>query len=1371
MTENVHHSTYGLTADDISLPTSPAPGLHIEDHVLTLYDGRAESVAIPEGVHTIGEEAFKACVSLKRISLPHSLHTIMAGAFKGCRKLEEITIPASVRRVGDYAFHRCHSLKQISLPPSVEELGDCAFLYCDSLTRISMPGVRRLGKQAFVNDILLKELVISRDLQEDCLCDVFTSCGTISSIAFPDGETFTFPNTVEVVAGEMDVPSLVHAIAVDVLRMMELDGRRLVKFLTNLKHVEIPEGIQSIGKSCFFDKRGILSVKLPASLKDIESRAFRNCISLETVTFGNDTVAVHEDAFKNCTSLKHICLVGGSMYTFQGISGLSEGETPPLVHTVHRQVMGNFLLSGTVLLKYLGSESRVAVPDGVTAIAEEAFAGNEAVDRVLLPDSLLEIGAFAFRDCLLLQTIEFPEHVSRIGAGAFENCVKLIRAILPPCLSEIEPGTFKRCRVLREIALGPCLKTIGQQAFYQCVSLKEVSFPESLTSIGEMAFYRCGGLKEIRLLPSVTHVGNLAFGESGVKKVHMSGDSLALGSDIFSRCLRLRTLVLEPGVRHVPDKLAYGCTSLKYVSLPDSLESVGRHAFEYTPFLQNTQDTPNSGDIQNSQDMPNTQDISENGPILWDGRNLSGDVALPETIKIIAGGAFYENTSLTRIHIPDSVTWIGPAAFKGCECLAEVFWPSGIDTIQEEVFSGCSMLESLNTHAPLRSVGKRAFFRCENLKNLSLKDFSQIHTLGDEALWGCKALELRQLSSLARVGERAFEKTCFPDIVNHILVSGQNFSGEVSIPEGVLSIAPYAFFANPRITSVLLPSSLSHIGEGAFWGCGALETVVFSDTPCRLGSRAFEKCISLKSVTICAEQAGDKAFAFCTSLFHVELKGLKVLKQRLFEGCRQLKVCVCPEAEVVEDLCFSGCGSLKAFDFSRLRRIGSYSFQDCDGLTTLNLNHRILLMPHAFEDCGNVEEIQFSETDKDNPPGATAFEAASLREYAFSGCTRLTNVVWKGICWKMETYRDILSDHIPETVRLIYHSALSCFQIEKEEILTGYRGQGRIVSIPRGIRRIQAEVFRDVLMLKEIQIPETVEYIGARAFHGTAWLERQRQANPLVVVNQMLLDGSCCQGEVTVPLDVRLVCGWAFANGLGIRRINFLSHQVKVEEYAFRNCIYLKEMALPGAPVIRFNGIADRNRRLPPVAMQAVMDSLNCFKTDEDCALAECTGNISDLLVADGITAIKDHVFQDGNLLSRIRLPHTVTSIGKCAFSGCKWLTSVENASGVRRIEAMAFSGCGRLETIELSQNLRFLGPRAFEHCTSLKEILIPEGVEEIPDRAFFRCHSLRRILFPSTLKKIGKEAFAFCKNLDMPVISDHVTVEQRAFAGCSFAK
>ena len=89
-----------------------------------------------------------------------------------------------------------------------------------------------------------------------------------------------------------------------------------------------------------------------------------------------------------------------------------------------------------------------------------------------------------------------------------------------------------------------------------------------------------------------------------------------------------------------------------------------------------------------------------------------------------------------------------------------------------------------------------------------------------------------------------------------------------------------------------------------------------------------------------------------------------------------------------------------------------------------------------------------------------------LWEYAFSGCTNLMRVRMQEQVWRFDSYADILNGRIPEMVRLIFHSAMSCFEVEKEENLTAYRGAARRVRIPEGIRRIRAEVFRDVLALE-----------------------------------------------------------------------------------------------------------------------------------------------------------------------------------------------------------------------------------------------------------------------------------------------------------------
>lgn len=1332
----------------------------IRNGILEAYTGREESIVVPEGVHTIGEGACKGCVSLKRVALPSGLRCIGDGAFKGCRRLEEVEIPSEVSYIGSYAFHRCHALKRIALPASVKELGAYAFLYCDNLKEARIPGVRRLGVQAFANDMLLERLEISRELDEDCICDVFTGCSRVTEIAFADGERWKIPNVVEVIAGQMSAPSLVRRIAGDILRMMELEGRSLIRFLVNIKHVEVPEGIEVLSKSCFFDMRGVLSVSLPRSLKRIESRAFRNCISLERVSFGSERAEIDEDAFKNCTSLKTIRTCGGEEYTFAGIADVTgaAGEVPEIVRVIHRQVLGNFRLSGGLLLKYLGGESRVVIPEGITVIAEEAFAGNETIDRVILPESVEEIGAEAFRGCLLLQTVVFPKRLKRIGAGAFEGCVKLLRVSLPDGISRLEERVFRHCKSLLEITFPEGFLRIGESAFYGCLALKKLQLPESLVFIGKLAFYQCSGLKEVTLPVKTEYVESLAFAKSGVKRAWVSGSGRQFGADVFGSCEKLKILVFNEGVKHIPDKIAYGCTALEKVLLPRSLESAGRHSWEGTVFLKQW--------LAKQALSP-----EETGEIFWDGRSLSGRVRLSEEVKIVAGGAFYGNTEITEIFLPESVRFVGAGAYKGCRKLQKAFFPSGITSLEAEVFSGCTALEEVVAEElaedlsgkealpAWKSVGERAFYRCQKLRKICLE---HIEAVGREAFAGCSDLIRSAVSDSARIGERAFEGTDCPKllengvaVVGAVVVSGDGCGGEICLPEGITAIAPYAFAGNRRITGAALPESLCEIGEGAFFGCSGLLDVKFCEGLSRIGARAFEKCISLRRLELPALQAGESAFAGCVSLERAALPKVSILGKRLFAGCERLSECVCENAKAVQPYCFSGCKSLERFSFQKVVVIKEYGFAGCESLKTVEFQDESCLGAHAFEDCCGIETILLSGERGE----------IHLREYAFSGCTALRKVVYQGKEWELSRYGDRLMEHIPEAARLLFHSAWSCFEVEREEKLCGYRGAARRIAIPEGIRQIGAEVFRDMPMLQEVEIPESVEWIGARAFHGTAWIEKKKKESPMVIVNGMLLDASGCVGEVTVPAEIRMVCGWAFANGMGIERIRFMSERVRVEEYAFRNCIFLREMILPDGGRVEFTGISDREKELPPLAKQAATDSMNCFKTDSEGVLRECTGNLSVLRLAYGITAIGEGAFQDGNLLTKVLFAESVWRVEKRAFSGCKWLCEVKNAVGVEEIEELAFFNCGSLKRIELSDKLRKIGARAFENCTSLLEIRIPEGVEEIPERAFYRCHSLRYVRLPSSIKRIGREAFAFCRGLSEMRLTEGTVVE----AGQSF--
>lgn len=114
-----------------------------------------------------------------------------------------------------------------------------------------------------------------------------------------------------------------------------------------------------------------------------------------------------------------------------------------------------FAIKGGVLLKYVGGDKRVRVPDGIQIIGEEAFSGAD-MESVVLPMSLVEIGDYAFEQCARLKSIVIPEGVWKLGFGAFDGCDSLRVVTLPASFQSIgDIGfAFADCRALEHVNCG-----------------------------------------------------------------------------------------------------------------------------------------------------------------------------------------------------------------------------------------------------------------------------------------------------------------------------------------------------------------------------------------------------------------------------------------------------------------------------------------------------------------------------------------------------------------------------------------------------------------------------------------------------------------------------------------------------------------------------------------------------------------------------------------------------------------------------------------------------------------------------------------------------------------------------------------------------
>lgn len=167
--------------------------------------------------------------------------------------------------------------------------------------------------------------------------------------------------------------------------------------------------------------------------------------------------------------------------------------------------LSQFQIEGSTIVKYLGNDSIVVIPEGITEIGWRAFENCATLQYLIIPPELEKIGGFAFENCTKLKYV-YPNprikyhpnyHLSSIGWGAFKNCTSLIDFFFPHSLLDISWEAFANCKQLQGISLGS-VETISKQAFENCTSLTEV-YLSGPTSVSEFAFYNCIGITTVML--------------------------------------------------------------------------------------------------------------------------------------------------------------------------------------------------------------------------------------------------------------------------------------------------------------------------------------------------------------------------------------------------------------------------------------------------------------------------------------------------------------------------------------------------------------------------------------------------------------------------------------------------------------------------------------------------------------------------------------------------------------------------------------------------------------------------------------------------------------------------------------------------------
>lgn len=277
------------------------------------------SVTTPNSVTSIGKRAFDSCTGLKQVELGNCVTNIGDDAFRDCSGLTNFTIPNRVTSLGRGVFHGCKRLASITLPDSVTSIRYCLFFGCSSLTGVAIPNtVTSIDGSAFYGCSGLTGVKISNSVTNIGEY-AFRGCKGLETINLPNrlakiGQgafcecssltSVEIPNSVDEIEYEaFEECENLHRITVprcllETNTQASVLGTRALALRFDegrINEIIFPEGIEYIAAQTLVGFTELHTVKLPSSIKHIDSGVFMKCPKLELILVPEECAEVLND--------------------------------------------------------------------------------------------------------------------------------------------------------------------------------------------------------------------------------------------------------------------------------------------------------------------------------------------------------------------------------------------------------------------------------------------------------------------------------------------------------------------------------------------------------------------------------------------------------------------------------------------------------------------------------------------------------------------------------------------------------------------------------------------------------------------------------------------------------------------------------------------------------------------------------------------------------------------------------------------------------------------------------------------------------------------------------------------------------------------
>ena len=981
-------------------------------------------------------------------------------------------------------------------------------------------------------------------------------------------------------------------------------------------------------------------------ITSINSKAFKGCRTLTSITIPEHIKSIGERAFSECTSLTSV------IWNAKKCADFNDNWDYPF-RDVNSQIT-SFIFGDSVehipafLCCLMNNLTSITLPNSVTSIGHSVFWGCSSLSCITIPENVTILGS-SFAHCNSLTTIQwnakncadftyspFSEIGSRNVSITFGDSVKYIPANLcyqmdaltsitiPTNVTSIAYNAFGNyvdsVTITADSVEDFCKSRIGYSlpSYHICrvvIAEKEMTdliIPNSIDSIHDYAFYSMP-FTSVTIPENITSIGHAAFrGCRFLTSVNIPNSLKTIENSAFYDCVSLDTVVIPKSVTTIEDYAFQGCTLARENFINNSSLDAGANSYWGAEIV----------------DMEIDGLLIRNNTVIGCRPNITS-VTIPKIITSIGNEAFAGCTNLVSITIPNSITSIGHSAFSGCSSLKSISIPNSVVSMGGATFENCTALQSVvlsenitaipsfSYRVPFNITG--CFDGCTSLTSISIPD--NITTIEGRAFDGCSSLTSIIIpKSVTTIEDYAFQGCTFAkeNFINNSSLNAElnNYWGATVWAgeeyDGVFIKDSVVVSYRKSLQSVTIPSFVTNIHDDAFINNStrpaSLTSVVWNAANCADFNHTPFSFYGNYNLT---------SFTFGDSVRHIPASLCSAL-----EGLTSIYI---PNNVVsIGDYAFGHCENLTSVTIPKnVMRIGKNPFADCSSLTSIIVDSE----NKQYDSRNNCYAI--IETGTNNlisgckntiiPDGVIA-----IGEYALSGCRLLTNIT------------------IPESVTKIGEGAFSgCSSLIK----TNYSG--------------------DIANWFNIQFANS-------------------GSNPIACSHNFYINDK----EITnlvVPNTVDSIYSYTFLSCKSLTSLTIPRSVQNIGNLSFAGCSSLSSIV-----------IDKRNKQYSSYS--------NCNAIIEKATNKLITG-CKNTIIPYSVTRIGFYAFYDCQSLTSLNIPNTLNYIDNFAFTACSGLSSITIPKSMKTVLNCAFMGCASLTSLTIHSGETYFCNQAFDGCPSLDTI------------------------------------------------------------------